>query len=224
MSKWYNTTKQWKLKVLLDRPEWMRNLQENFVLEKLQHWRNTSERRDSCVDQKSTEINQSHQSPFSAGVGAGANCGRPEATTVVTQDDGVLSHFVVPIALCNKKGYYTIIGRNRFETSYFLFIFVYLKFSIYLNVFSLKKITDQYLHIKESLSSLEKCFGNVPFLFLHKVVKLTRLKQVIINNLASLDLPRSKVSDCFSCNNIRRRWTCWASRGRLFPFMLRKHT
>ena len=118
----------------------------------------------------------------------------------------------------------TIIERNRFETSYFLFIFVYLKFSIYLNVFSLEKITDQYLLVKESLSSLEKCFGNVPFLFLHKVVKLTRLKQVIINNLASLDLPRSKVSDCFSCNNIRRRWTCWASRGQLFPFMLRKHS
>ena len=118
----------------------------------------------------------------------------------------------------------TIIGRNRFETSYFLFVFVYLKFSIYLNLFSLKKTTDQYLHVKESLSSLEKCIRNVPFLFLHKVVKLTRLKQVIINNLASLDLPRSKVSDCFSCNNIRRRWTCWASRGQLFPFMLRKHT
>ena len=99
----------------------------------------------------------------------------------------------------------TIIGINRFETSYFLFVFVYLKFSIYLNLFSLKKTTDQYLHVKESLSSLEKCIRNVPFLFFHKVVKLTRLKQVIINNLPSPDLPRSKVSDCFSCNNIRRR-------------------
>ena len=112
ISKWYvyNTMKQWKPKVLVDRPEWMRNLQENFVLEKLQHWRNTSERRDSCVDQKSTEINQSHQSPFSVGVGAWAHCGRPEATTVVTQDNGVLSHFVIklspfviPVTLCNNS-------------------------------------------------------------------------------------------------------------------------
>ena len=47
----------------------------------------------------------------------------------------------------------TIIGRNRFGTSYFLFIFGYLKFSIYLNIFSLKKITDLYLHAKEGLSS-----------------------------------------------------------------------
>ena len=106
----YNTTKQWKPKVLVDRPEWMRNLQENFVLEKLQHWRNASERRDSCVDQKSTEINQSHQLPFSVGMGAWAHCGRTEATTVVTQDNGVLSHFaiklspfVIPVTLCNNS-------------------------------------------------------------------------------------------------------------------------
>ena len=39
----------------------------------------------------------------------------------------------------------TIIGINRFETSYFLFVFVYLKFSIYLNLFSLKKI-HTYIH------------------------------------------------------------------------------
>ena len=36
------------------------------MLEKLNHLRNASERRDSCVDQKTTEINQS---PFSVGLG-----------------------------------------------------------------------------------------------------------------------------------------------------------
>ena len=125
------------------------------------------------------------------------------------------SLFIVP------PPFLTIIERNRFGTSYFLFVFVYLKFSIYLNLSSLKKITDQCLHVKESLSSWEKCFRNVPFLFLIKVVKLARLKQVIINNLVLLDFLRKKVSDCFSCNNIRRRWTCWASCGQLFAFMLR---
>jgi len=65
----------------------------------------------------------------------------------------------------------TIIGRNRFGTSYFLFIFGHLKFSIYVNLFSLKKITNIYLHVKESLFSWEKCSGNVHFLFLTKVVK-----------------------------------------------------
>ena len=91
----------------------------------------------------------------------------------------------------------TMIGRNRFGTSYFLFIFGYLKFSIYLNLFSLKKITDLYLHVKESLSSWEKCIRNVPFLFVIKVVKLARLKQVIINNLISLDLLRKKGATLF---------------------------
>ena len=83
------------------------------------------------------------------------------------------------------------------------FIFGYLKLSTYLNLFSLKKITDLYLHVKESLSSWEKCIRNVPFLFLIKVVKLARLKYVIINNLVSLDLLRKKVPDCFSCKQLK---------------------
>ena len=97
----------------------------------------------------------------------------------------------------------TIIGRNRFGTSYFLCILGYLKFSIYLNLFSLKKITDLYLHVKKGLSSWEKCIRNVPFLFLIKVVKLARLKLVLINNLVSLDLLRKKVPDCFSCKQLK---------------------